>query len=132
MNAKVIYGNGLMNRLTARYNYAAMTIGRYIFVATGRDSLSERTLNHERIHIAQQQELWWVGQWALYGLERLWRYCELVSGRRWRERPTISLWREAYYNISFEREAYDNQGDPDYLSHRPKMAWKKYLSTFKS
>ena len=33
----------------------------------------------------------------------------------------------AYRKISFEREAYDNQRDLDYLQHRRHYAWRKYL-----
>ena len=124
--AKVIYGNGLLNRLTARQGFGAMTIGRYIFVAAGRDSISKQLLNHERIHIAQQEELWWVGQWALYAGWRAWLWLGYVSGRRRREKPEISAWREAYYSIPFEREAYANQNDLLYLDTRPKNAWRRY------
>ena len=33
----------------------------------------------------------------------------------------------AYRNISFEREAYDNQRNLDYLHHRRHYAWLKYM-----
>ena len=33
----------------------------------------------------------------------------------------------AYRAISFEREAYDNQRDASYLSHRRHFAWRHYL-----
>ena len=33
----------------------------------------------------------------------------------------------AYRAISFEREAYDNQRDANYLSHRRHFAWRHYL-----
>ena len=33
----------------------------------------------------------------------------------------------AYKNISFEREAYQNQGDLDYLSNRKHYNWFSYI-----
>ncbi|MFR0679364.1 MAG: hypothetical protein ACLSIO_16940, partial [Dysgonomonas mossii] len=33
----------------------------------------------------------------------------------------------AYYNISFEREAYTNAGKEDYLTSRKRWAWCEYL-----
>jgi hypothetical protein len=126
-----IYGDGWMNRLVKATGYAAMTIGRYIWAAAGRDSLSKSTVNHEMIHIAQQQGIRWLGvgfwgQWALYFGWRLWLFLGYKRGTRKRERPEVSAWREAYYNIPFEREAYSNQEDLDYLKNRSKNDWKAY------
>jgi hypothetical protein len=33
--------------------------------------------------------------------------------------------KDAYYNISFEREAYSNEYDYEYLENRKKYAWIK-------
>lgn len=66
-------------------------------------------LNHEAIHTAQMRELLYVPFYVLYVLEWLW----LLS--RYRKRH------EAYRNISFEREAYAHQAEPDYLKARPKF-----------
>ena len=33
----------------------------------------------------------------------------------------------AYYQISFEREAYEHQKEPDYLNSRTPFAWRHYL-----
>jgi len=35
--------------------------------------------------------------------------------------------RQAYYNIPFEREAYENEDNDIYALTRDRMAWKKYL-----
>jgi len=77
--------------------------------------LSEEVLNHERIHSAQIKEmkyiffyLWYVVEWVI----RL-----FMSGN-------------AYRNISFEREAYDNQSDMDYLSNRSPFDWADYISNY--
>ena len=78
--------------------------------------LKERDINHERIHTAQQREMLFVVFYIVYFLEYLFR---LVQYR------FKSF--KAYMNISFEREAYANQNDLDYLGHRHWYSWLKYL-----
>jgi len=34
--------------------------------------------------------------------------------------------KESYYNIRFEREAYANENNLEYLDTREKFAWRKY------
>jgi hypothetical protein len=126
VRAKVVYGSAPLNRLARWCGFDAMTIGRYIFAAAGEERLSEPLLNHELIHIAQQQELWWVGQWVLYAWQRVKLWRDYRYGGRALERPELSAWRNAYYAIPFEREAYDNQRDLSYLMSRNRNAWKKY------
>lgn len=71
----------------------------------------QEVIRHEAIHTAQGRELLWIGFYLAYLLEWLWRL--------------VFHTRTAYSGISFEREAYDNQGDPDYLKHRKHFAqWK--------
>ncbi len=72
-------------------------------------------LNHERIHLRQQLELlvlpffvWYLAAW-LYGLLR-YRNSYL-----------------AYRNISFEREAYANDTNLDYLATRRPWQFLRYL-----
>ena len=64
------------------------------------------TINHETIHWKQQMEmfviffyLWYIIEWMLKGFK--------------------------YYNISFEREAYDNEYSNDYLITRKHYDWIK-------
>ena len=90
--------------------FAAINLFGVLFVRKGT-RISLLLLNHESIHTAQMKELWYVGFYLLYLLEWLYR---LPGGR-------------AYYNISFEKEAYLHQGDPGYLGKRKKFAWKNYL-----
>jgi hypothetical protein len=68
--------------------------------------------NHEKIHLAQQRELWVIPFYVLYvlfWLQGLFR------------RDTV-----AYLSIPFEREAYDNEADPEYLATRKPFAWTRY------
>lgn len=80
----------------------------------GKKSEERRQIvyNHESIHTAQMKELWYIFFYIMYFLEWLFR---LVT------KP-----KTAYESISFEREAYGNEENPDYLSTRKHFAqWKK-------
>ena len=90
----------------------AITLYPYII---SRGEMNEKTLNHESIHIRQQEELAIVGFYILY--VGYWLKNKIAS------KMDNS---QAYYNIPFEREAYMNESDPDYLSVRKKMAWREY------
>jgi len=76
---------------------------------------SERRKRHETIHYKQQLELLFVFQWILYGL--FW----LIGFVRYRDGS------KAYYESPFEREAYTNDDDENYLQKRPFWAWTRYI-----
>ncbi|MDE7180492.1 MAG: hypothetical protein K2N88_04785 [Muribaculaceae bacterium] len=75
----------------------------------------EQLLNHERIHTRQMIELGFVFFYLLYISEWLIR---LLICRNYFE---------AYRNISFEREAYANESNKDYLHNRKTWTWKRYI-----
>lgn len=72
-----------------------------------------KIVNHESIHIKQQQELLVLLFYILYFSEWLLKLPLYGS--------------QAYYKISFEREAYDNDDNLNYLSTRKKYAWIKRI-----
>lgn len=74
-----------------------------------------RMLNHESIHTAQIKELAYVGFYLWYVVE--WLVLLL------RRRDTF----RAYRDISFEREAYANEGDFTYLGRRRRYSFIRYL-----
>lgn len=70
-----------------------------------KGSISAKTINHEAIHWQQQKELWIIPFYIIYGIEFLFK---------------------GYRDISFEREAYDNESNKNYLSTRPLFGmWRK-------
>lgn len=77
--------------------------------------LSEADINHEAIHTEQMKEMLYVGFYLWYAVEWLVR---LVQHR---DAHT------AYRNVSFEREAYANQADLEYLQQRKRWSWTCYL-----
>lgn len=72
-------------------------------------------MNHEEIHTKQMQELLFVFFYLLYFIE----WCIRLIAYRDRKK--------AYRNISFEREAYDNQDDVSYSYKRRRYAWVRKM-----
>ena len=91
--------------------FSAINLLGILFVHPGV-YLAQELVNHERIHTAQILEMGIIGFYVWYVVE--WMVRLLRRGN-------------AYRKISFEREAYDNQRDLDYLQHRRHYAWRKYL-----
>ena len=84
-------------------NIRAITLFPFIFIA---DEGDEILIRHETIHIRQQLELLIVGFYVIYLIDYMIKYFKYANGPK------------AYYNIVFEREAYNNQHEPGYLSRR--------------
>ncbi|GAB3889684.1 hypothetical protein [Spirosoma agri] len=76
-------------------------------------------INHERIHLRQQAELGIVPFYLWYILEYLIR------------RLYFRTHYAAYRNISFEREAFANEMDLNYLKKRSVWAFWPYMTTDK-
>jgi hypothetical protein len=70
-------------------------------------------INHERIHFQQALELLVIPFYVIYVLE--WLFKLPFYGK------------EAYKNISFEKEAYSNQLDLQYLKNRKRYNWIKLI-----
>lgn len=83
-----------------------------IFFVHPNVHVNERLINHERIHTAQMRELLYIPFYLIYLIEWLLR---------------LVMKDNAYLSIGFEREAYRNEHDPNYLEHRKHYAWVKYL-----
>lgn len=95
------------NRFIPSKNFAAINLFGVLFCHRGT-AISPVLLNHERIHTRQMIEmgfiffyLWYVAEWGI-------RLCMRGS---------------AYFNLSFEREAYLYEDVPDYLKRRRLFAW---------
>lgn len=103
---KIIY-----NKYIPFKGFLAINLFGILFVrGTWRD-VNATLLNHEKIHTAQMKELGYIVFYVLYLLEWLYRLTQEGN---------------AYRNISLEREAYENEGNPEYLKTRKKWAmWKR-------
>ena len=77
--------------------------------------VTDRVVNHENIHYAQERELWFVGFYILYAIFFL---LNLIA--------TFN-WKKAYRENAFEREAYIYEGAMRYLNKRERFAWTKLM-----
>ncbi|MDE6272330.1 MAG: hypothetical protein K2M31_04920 [Muribaculaceae bacterium] len=105
------------NKIIPFGRFVAINLFGVLFVK-GPVKIDSRLLNHEAIHSAQMRELGYIFFYLIYFIEWIWRLF----------RPG-----NAYGQLSFEREAYQHQSDPDYLSSRPCFAqWRNSPRKVKS
>ncbi len=95
--------------------FRGITFFPFVFLADKKDKSHKVLMNHERIHIKQQLELVIAFFFIWYLFEFLIRWVQYKNRR------------EAYYNISFEREAYANEKDLDYVKKRPFLRFLQYI-----
>ena len=112
MKPIVIVSPRICKALSVFINVGAITL--YPFIIS-REKMDKLTLNHEMIHIKQQQELLVIGFYLLYGM---WWLQGILKGMNKAE---------AYYSIPFEIEAYMHDEDMRYLKKRKRWAWKRYI-----
>ncbi len=84
------------------------------FVLVKSKSPSEVLLNHERIHLAQQIELFILPFYCWYFLAYCWNR---FKGQKHHQ---------AYRNVIFEKEAYENDENLQYLTSRKNWEFIKY------
>jgi len=94
--------------------FTAINLFGMIFVRNDARLLTDIDLNHEGIHTSQGKELLWIFFYILYIFEFLFRFVQYKNPKT------------AYYNISFEREAYANQDDLLYRKYRKIFSFIKY------
>lgn len=99
-----------------RLSANAMAIYPFIILQNKHQKTNKILVNHERIHLRQQLELLILPFYLLYTLNYL------VNLIRFKNHYL------AYFNIRFEREAYTNERNLSYLSHRKFCSWFRYRS----
>ncbi|MEH0158518.1 hypothetical protein V6R21_30980 [Limibacter armeniacum] len=93
---------------------AGITLYPFIIVKTKELKVNPVLINHELIHIRQQQELLVIPFYLLYlghYLYNLYKYKDAYI---------------AYRNICFEREAYEMEWDLQYLKRRRMWTFWRY------
>lgn len=102
----------IINKVIPFKGFKAMNFFGLLFA---RKELKDVDINHEAIHTAQMRELLYIFFYIIYGLE----YIVRLFQHSFKNKP-------AYRAISFEKEAYENEKDLDYLKNRKHYAqWKK-------
>lgn len=91
-----------------------LTIFPFIILKNKKDRYNKILLNHEKIHIKQQIELFVLPFYLLYLLDFIIQYLKYKNIYR------------AYRNIIFEKEAYANESNLNYLSTRKLFGFMKF------
>ena len=95
--------------------YSGLTVFPFVFVKHSIDKANSFFVNHEKIHLRQQLELLILPFFIWYGLEYVFRFFQYKNTYL------------AYKNICFEREAYDNESNLNYLKNRKFFKFIDYL-----
>ncbi len=95
--------------------YNGLTIYPFVFLKKEQFKQDMILINHEKIHLKQQLEMLIIPFYVFYFLEFLIRLIQYKN------------WNKAYRNISFEREAYTNEMNLEYLNNRKIWAFFKYI-----
>ena len=95
--------------------FVGITIYPFVFLKSKELKKDVILINHEKIHLQQQLELLIVFFYLFYLIE--W-FIKLIYYRNW----TI-----AYKNLSFEKEAYENENNFNYTKERKKYAFLNYF-----
>lgn len=94
---------------------AGITLWPFIFIKNKELKRNSELLNHERIHLRQQLELFILPFYLWYITEYVLRCIKYRNLKK------------AYVNICFEREAYANEEDELYLKKRKFWNFLKYM-----
>ena len=105
----------LISKYIIPKGYIGITIFPFMFLKNKTLRENNVLINHEKIHLRQQIELLIIPFFVLYVVEFFVRLIQYKN------------WNLAYRNISFEREAYVNEKDLDYLKSRPFCEFIKYF-----
>jgi len=86
--------------------FRGMAVFPFVFVRTRKDADYLVTMNHEKIHLRQQLELFILPFFVWYFIDFILKWVRYGNREK------------AYRNIIFEREAYANEKDLEYLQSR--------------
>lgn len=105
----------LVNKYVFGRRFVGVAVWPFIIIKYRKLKDDTIFMNHERIHLRQQLELLILPFYILYMIEFLFRLLQ------YRDRYT------AYRNISFEREAYENEKNINYIKERRFWAFGNYF-----
>ncbi|MBW1297886.1 hypothetical protein [Aquimarina litoralis] len=105
----------VVNKYLIGRHFVGIALWPFIVVKDPRLKEDEVFINHEKIHLKQQLELLVLPFYVVYLIEYIVRLIQYGNTK------------EAYRNISFEREAYEMETELSYLEHRKIWSFIKYL-----
>ena len=106
----------LISKYLVPKGYIGITFFPFVFLKHKHLKSDMNIVNHEKIHLRQQLELLVLPFYVWYSVEFLIRLLVYKN------------WTKAYQNISFEREAYTNEKDLNYLQSRSLWKFIGYLN----
>lgn len=136
---KVFYESKLAKVLLCLSSCETITLGPFVVSKLKEAEMRQRVRNHECTHVRQWIELTVLSGIILlalvlaFGISAWWM---LLAGIvfyawysiEWFVRLVIQLdAKKAYKAVPFEREAYENQENSNYLENSQYFAWIKYI-----
>jgi len=100
----------------SKFGIAGITLFPFIIFDSKKSLYNVHIVNHEEIHIRQQMEMLIIFFYIMYLTEYA------IGLFKYKNKN------EAYRNISFEKEAYDNEYDLEYLNNRKIYSFFNYLT----
>lgn len=104
-----------INKHIVPKGFVGITLFPFIFLKNDTLKNNKIIIHHEKIHLQQQKEMLLIFFYIFYGLEWF---------SKWIKYRNSYL---AYQNLSFEREAYQNENNFNYLKNRKNWAFLNYL-----
>lgn len=95
--------------------FRAMTVFPFVLLKNDFDRENKILINHERIHYRQQKELLILPFYIWYFFDFM------IKLSRYKDKNM------AYMNVVFEKEAYDNENELNYLKSRTFWGFLKYI-----
>ncbi len=105
----------LISKIFVPKGFTGVSFFPFIFLKYQKDKDNSVLINHEKIHLRQQIEMLVIPFYLWYGIEYSARIIQ------YKNRKT------AYRNISFEKEAYQNENNLNYLKNRNFWSFFKYI-----
>lgn len=126
----------IRNKYIPFKGFSAMNILGFLFVREEAE-LKDWVIRHEAIHTAQQYEILTVSALIALVLSNIfasWWYLLIVILMpiaiyvlAWLVELVLPPYDTAYKDSPFEREAYMNQHNPEYLANSTPFAWTQYI-----
>lgn len=104
----------VVNKYLIGRHFVGIALWPFIVIKSSQLREDKVFINHEKIHLRQQLELFILPFYMIYLVEYLIRLSQYKNAEL------------AYRNISFEKEAYQNEADLDYLAKRSLWSFLKY------
>lgn len=127
----------IYNKYLPAKGFGLMNILGLVFSRTQKETIRDSSIRHEAIHTAQQYEILTLSALIALVLSNVyssWWYLLVVVAMpiaiyilAWIIELVLPPYNSAYKDSPFEREAYANQHNKEYLATRKLFAWIKYI-----